>query len=366
MGLVYLANSLPVLAVKAVGPFCFDGVAYKIRFIFVSIAFILAIILVISASPEDLTQILLGIAISSAAGGLGEPSALALAASLDVNLLSAFSSGTGFAGVFGYLWTLVLQEGIGVPPKISLGLAISLPIGLYLSYKSFIASEVEKRRLRSEPLNSEEVGEKVELLRQRQESEIAVSLEVRSRLRLMIYLKKYMMPLFLVYFAEYSMQSGVWAAIGFPITSEKAREIFYLRSNFLYQFGVLLSRSSTMYFEIPYSMVALMPILQILLLTFFIFNDIYFIFKSQLLIYSLCVVAGLFGGAVYANSFILVSRDKRILEKDREYAVQTTNLADTLGIIVADVTGVVIQICLYKVNSLHDTRRSWSNFSCPF
>ena len=59
-----------------------------------------------------------------------------------------------------------------------------------------------------------------------------------------------MVPLFLVYAAEYAMQSGVWSSIGFPIADAAARHRFYVAANWMYQAGVFLSRSSGMLFQV--------------------------------------------------------------------------------------------------------------------
>lgn len=40
------------------------------------------------------------------------------------------------------------------------------------------------------------------------------------------------------------VQSGVWTAIGFPVTDAAARARFYEYSNWCYQGGVFISRSS--------------------------------------------------------------------------------------------------------------------------
>lgn len=50
---------------------------------------------------------LFGVALGSLGGGMGEASLLALAGKLDDDhggLITAFSSGTGLAGVFGFAW----------------------------------------------------------------------------------------------------------------------------------------------------------------------------------------------------------------------------------------------------------------------
>ena len=48
-----------------------------------------------------------------------------------------------------------------------------------------------------------------------------------EKIQLVLSLWPYMVPLFFVYLAEYAMQSGTWAAIGFPVENEEARDKFY-------------------------------------------------------------------------------------------------------------------------------------------
>ena len=58
---------------------------------------------------------------------------------------------------------------------------------------------------------------------------------------------QYMIPLFVVYMAEYMMQAGVWPAIGFPVTSTSAIAQFYHYANWTYQVGAFLFRSLVIY-----------------------------------------------------------------------------------------------------------------------
>ena len=44
---------------------------------------------------------------------------------------------------------------------------------------------------------------------------------------------QYTIPLFVVYAAEYALQSGTWTAIGFPVDNKRARETFYEYSNWV-------------------------------------------------------------------------------------------------------------------------------------
>lgn len=46
------------------------------------------------------------------------------------------------------------------------------------------------------------------------------------------------------------MQAGTWTAIGFPVTEKAERNRFYSFSNWCYQLGVFISRSSGMIFQV--------------------------------------------------------------------------------------------------------------------
>jgi len=53
--------------------------------------------------------------------------------------------------------------------------------------------------------------------------------------------------------------------------------------------------------------------------------------------------AGLLGGAVYVNAFTLISKD--VDPKYREFSLAAASLGDSLGIAMADATGILIQVC---------------------
>lgn len=166
----------------------------------------------------------------------------------------------------------------------------------------------------------------------------------------------YMVPLVAVYFAEYAMQTGTWTAIGFPVTDPAARRRFYAASNWCYQLGVFVSRSSGLAYQATVPVLWLMPALQLLLLLFFTSVAIsHWIYNWVLL--APCLMTGLLGGAVYVNAFTLISRHVDPLM--REFSLAAASLGDSLGIAFADVAGVLIQGCLYKAN-----RISGASFSC--
>ena len=164
----------------------------------------------------------------------------------------------------------------------------------------------------------------------------------------------YMCPLFLVYFSEYAMQSGTWAAIGFPVTSESSRKEFYQQSNWIYQAGVFVSRSSGSLVQASMPLLQAMPVLQtVLLILFYCIAYYQFLYHPPLLL-SLCFLVGLLGGAVYVNAFTRISTD--IPKRRQELALATVSVADSTGIMLSDVAGLFIQSCLYRRHGIEGAK----------
>ena len=159
----------------------------------------------------------------------------------------------------------------------------------------------------------------------------------------------YMVPLFLVYFAEYAMQSGTWAAIGFPVTDKQARDSFYQASNWAYQGGVFVSRSSGMLFRAGRRALWAMGAVQWAFLVFFWANAaLQFWYDWSLLLP--CFVTGLLGGAVYVGAFALIAEQRQ--GRLREFSLSAASVADSVGIVCADLLGILIQSQLYALHRL--------------
>jgi len=148
VGIVYLADIMPGLVLKASAPYWFDRVSYRTRT--VACAFLMSMCFLIVALAEATALQLLGVALASAQCSVGEASMLALAsryktaapagarraddgeeqaaAGAGAATLTAWSSGTGFAGVFGYAWLTVLHTwcGLGFTPTILLALSLAV------------------------------------------------------------------------------------------------------------------------------------------------------------------------------------------------------------------------------------------------
>lgn len=103
---------------------------------------------------------LLGVCFSSLQGGLGEASFLALASYYDTpRALTAWSSGTGFAGIFGYAWVFVLNLLFGLSFRTTLMMANLLAVFfLYAYFRLLSAPLINSERHRSSSGTSSSVG----------------------------------------------------------------------------------------------------------------------------------------------------------------------------------------------------------------
>ena len=328
---------------------------------------------------------LMGVVCASLQSALGEASCLALSSHFDgVVSITAWSSGTGFAGVFGYGWIAVLHVMLGMSFGACLMAALILPVSWIVVYFVVLDSpDGRKKELRAlynddlvlaestiQALQDQEQGENEmareedRLLVGNRQSEVEVermltpnrNLTIKDRFILVMGLWPYTIPLFLVYFAEYAMQSGVWPSIGFPVEQEDARHTFYVYSNWAYQAGVFISRSSGTIWQAERNGLWIMPMLQVGCLAFFISVALLKFWYNWLLLLP-CTFSGLLGGAVYVNAFSLISREVR--PEHKEFSLAAASVADSTGIALADCVGILLQGCLFKYNNIPG-----ADFSC--
>jgi len=269
---------------------------------------------------------------------LGEASLLALAARYPgrgAGAISAWSSGTGAAGLFGFFWVWFFTVALGWPLVAMQSVALCALPPLYAA--CFVGL------LRRAPPDDGDAT-------------ATAPAEVRmtgcERLRFGLGLWPVTGALFAVYFSEYALQSGVWAAMGFPSPRRaRRRDRFYLYANWLYQAGVLASRSSGFLVArpIPRRLLWAMAIAQCLLLGFFALDAAdHFWYDTSL--YAMCFVVGLFGGAVYVHGFRLLSGSGAAATV--ELAMPIGSFASDSGIATGNAVGLFLQGCLYDANRL--------------
>ncbi|CAK9008602.1 Protein BTN1 [Durusdinium trenchii] len=367
IALVYLANILPTLLVKLTGPYWFHYVSYRCRMNFIAILMVFCLCIV---AWGDSTSIkLLGVAICSLASGVGEASLLAMASFYETKpCLAAWSSGTGFAGIAGYAWSLAF-DAMNTCFQVQLMVALWIPIAWYFTFFYLLGPPwIDKERGAEELAcgeSEEEVVSSSESVSSNASSEHSASevitgqLSAKERFCFIAGLWPYMVPLFLVYAAEYTIQAGFWAAMGFPVTNRSSRHAWYKWANFTYQIGVFISRSSFVLICKSRKILWLGGILQVIMVGFFgaaattPFGDWWLIAPA--------LFVGFLGGGVYVGAFTLISQ-----EQDPafvELALSSASVADTFGIITANILGLIVQGCVFGQMKVLDTR---PDFTCGY
>lgn len=181
-------------------------------------------------------------------------------------------------------------------------------------------------------------------------SDGSAALSTRTKVRALFPLLKYMVPLAVVYYAEYVINTGVNSTLHFSSMDSKA---FYTWAGFVYQVGVFISRSSGTVF--PIRLLWPLPVGQALLLVAFVLQGIYRVIPSPWVVLCFVVVVGLFGGACYVNAFRQISEDMKD-PRLREFSLGVASVADTLGIVLASITAIFLECELDKYHGFphHD------------
>ena len=360
-GLVYLANILPTFLVKLGGPYVYHLISYPTRVAMCVTMMVVALLVV--AIGDVLAVRLFGLGVGALASGLGESSFLALASRApgghQRRTVTAWSSGTGFAGVGGYLFYVMLTRWMGMSFRVALLIGCAFPalfaIAFWRLVRPNLAIDAANRQRgieESMPVLSHRLEEARDMASDT-EGDAGVADETdppptaRQRAHVFLGLWPFTVPLFLVYLAEYILQSGVWSAIGFPVESKSSRDAFYVDANWAYQFGVFLSRSSGSLCKLSVRALWLLPAMQLCMLVFFIVDSVTHVWWNNSLLLPAFVV-GLLGGSCYVHGFSLIGESVRA--PYAEFALASSSVCDTLGIMVAGVISVFVQGCLYGAN----------------
>lgn len=163
-----------------------------------------------------------------------------------------------------------------------------------------------------------------------------------------------MLPLFLVYLAEYTINQGVAPTLLFPLDQspfERFRD-FYPAYATIYQLGVFISRSSLPFFRLK----ALYPPswLQVLNLVVLTIHSMTYFLPTVWIVFAIVFWEGLLGGSVYVSTFAAVREE--VSESDREFSLGAVTLADSFGIFCAGLVGAVLEpaLCSWQVSHGRD------------
>ncbi|KAM9209073.1 battenin isoform 2-T2 [Dugong dugon] len=321
---VLLADILPTLLIKLLAPFGLHLLPYSPRVLVSGVCAAGSFILV--AFSHSVGTSLGGVVLASISSGLGEITFLSLTSFYPRAVISWWSSGTGGAGLLGALSYLGLTQA-GLSPQHTLLSMLGIPALLLVSYFLVLTSpapqdpggEEDTETAARQPLMSSEAPES--------KPDSGSSLSLQERWTVFKSLLPHIIPLVLVYFAEYFINQGLFELLFFRNTSLSHAEQ-YRWYQMLYQAGVFASRSSLRCCRIRYTWI--LALLQCFNLGF-LMADMWFSFLPSIyLIFLIILYEGLLGGAAYVNTFHNIALETS--DEHREFAMATACISDTLGI----------------------------------
>ncbi|KAG7854828.1 hypothetical protein KL919_005110 [Ogataea angusta] len=333
--IVLMADVLPSFLLKLASPFFIHTIPYHIRIcILVSLSFVG--MLTVSLF-ENVALVLFGIILASMSSGLGETTFLQLTHYYTESALSAWSSGTGGAGLAGAFIYMFLTTWMGISVRNALLTFSIAPFTFIICYFRLLPSPSMKL--------SEPTEQPILLVESNYQSTIR---------RIKPLVVPYMLPLFTVYVAEYVINQGVSPTLLFPIDEMPFHNYrdAYVTYGTLYQLGVFVSRSSGQFVRIRN--LAMPALLQSINLVICVLQAMYVIFPNIYWLFLLILYEGLLGGSAYVNTFMLVTETVPLAE--REFAMGCVGISDSAGIVVAASLAMMLepQLCAFQVATGRD------------
>ncbi|KAI1343661.1 BTN1 protein [Xylariaceae sp. FL0016] len=382
-GLVLLADVLPSFFTKLIAPYFIHKVPYWSRVIAFALASSLGMFMIALAPADTSVGVkMAGVIFASLSSGAGELSFLGLTHYYGHMSLAAWGSGTGAAGLVGAGLYVILTDWIGFSVKNSLFASAFLPVIMLLSFFVILPRGPLRESQRGkeyqplpEPDDEEHVqddidevptahaasslltpslpvgGASASLASGHQDAWSIVRANLR-RARALFF--PYMLPLFLVYVAEYTINQGVSPTLLFPLASSPFSEFrdFYPMYGFLYQLGVFVSRSSIAFVRVRH--LYLPSFLQVGNLALLTLHALFDFLPNVYIVFVIVFWEGLLGGAVYVNTFAEVMEEVPVAE--REFSLSATSVSDSAGICTAGFVGMAMEVwlCNYQVRRGRD------------
>ncbi|KAI1914371.1 hypothetical protein LOZ61_002274 [Ophidiomyces ophidiicola] len=357
-GVVLLADVIPSFVTKLCAPYFIHLVPYPIRiliFVALSAGGMLLIALSPAHDPSNMAENpiftkMCGVILASLSSGGGELSFLGLTHFYGHFSLAAWSSGTGAAGLvgagayalattsFGFTVRATLLASACLPAVMVLSFFVILPLGPlrrfekgggdYQPVSNSESSEVFGDSSRNQRAENEG------LLSSNRNETISAEPQSLSWKHFKANLKRakalffpFMLPLLLVYIAEYTINQGVAPTLLFPLESSPFEHFrsFYPTYNAIYQVGVFISRSSTPFFRVHD--LYFPSFLQLANLAILTLQALFNFIPNVYVIFIIVFWEGLLGGLVYVNTFAEIT--DRVPEEDREFSLGATTVSDS-------------------------------------
>ncbi len=370
-GVVLLADVIPSFLTKLCAPYFMQAVPYSVRIIvFVCLSAMGMLLIALTPGYTDdgtITTKMAGVMLASLSSGGGELSFLGLVHYYGPFSLAAWGSGTGGAGLIGAGAYALATTSLGFSVKETLLASAFLPVIMLISF--FLILPLRPLRFaRSEHVANAARRVEDDLSHEQREGLLANDSLPKlctipgtddsawtnfkhnlSRARSLFF--PFMLPLLLVYIAEYTINQGVAPTLLFPLKHSpfKHYRAFYPSYNAIYQAGVFISRSSTPFFRIHN--LYLPSFLQIANLTVLTAHALFNFLPSVYIIFVVIFWEGLLGGLVYVNTFAEIG--DTVPREDREFSLSATTVSDSGGICVAGFISMVFEVWLCEWQVSH-------------
>ena len=338
--------------------------------VFVALSSAGMLLVALTPPTQSVAIKLIGVLLASLSSGGGELSFLGLTHFYGPMSLSSWGSGTGAAGIVGAGLYVLLTDWMSFSVKTSVLASAVLPVIMLVSFFVVLpkgpllaAGAKEYEPLPNHELQDEEPEDmpagaaSAALLApgsgvsstayaaasQDEDTKAVVSLAANLRRARSLFFP-YMVPLLLVYIAEYTINQGVSPTLLFPLDSSPFSEFraFYPFYGLLYQVGVFISRSSMPFIRIRrLYLPSLLQVANLLLLTA---HGIWNFIPSVYIVFLIIFWEGLLGGAVYVNTFSEIMHNVPI--QDREFSMGATSVSDSGGICIASLISMPLEIFL--------------------
>lgn len=376
-GIVLLADVIPSFFTKLLAPYFIHLIPYELRIlIFAALSAGGMLIIALTKSYTDggdTSTKLFGVMLASLSSGGGELSFLGLVHYYGPFSLAAWGSGTGGAGLIGAGVYAIATNSLGWSVRRTLLGSALLPAVMLIAFFAILplhqlrlgrrtaityddeeeeANETPEREGLLEPEDQDSNSSASGGTTYRRKSAMAEFKHNLNRAKWLFF--PYMLPLLLVYIAEYTINQGVSPTLLFPLegTPFKHYRSFYPTYNAIYQVGVFISRSSTPFFRIHN--LYLPSLLQVLNLLLLIIQALFDILPSVYIVFAIIFWEGLLGGLVYVNTFAEIS--DRVHKKDREFSLSATTVSDSGGICIAGFLsmGIEVLLCDWQIRGGRD------------
>ena len=224
-GTILLADIIPGFITRLIFPFIMHKIPYSLRVFFVILSNI-ACFLICALTPAHLEWLIfIGVGFASIASAFGEITFLALTTLYSKKLsITGWASGTGGAGFIGSFGYAMLTS-LGLTPSTTILIMLVIPVIMCISY--IMLPSIEFTKFRNQNIESDREIEN----KQSKSNETLISVKklgfIKQKLELMRPLLKYMIPLFLVYFAQYFINQGLFELLYFKDSSISEHESQY-------------------------------------------------------------------------------------------------------------------------------------------